>query len=310
MAAGPRWRCAVARNSRGDTVRPVTAHETLELGFSSCPNDTFMFHALVQGRIETQGMGFSVWMEDIEALNARARGVTALPALPITKVSAAALGELTERYTVLDAGAALGFGCGPLVLRRAEDGRSTELASLKDKTVAIPGEKTTANLLFRIFGPTHRAVPMRFDAIMPAVAAGEVDAGLVIHESRFTFADHGLAQVADLGDLWERDTGLPLPLGVIVADRELPEAVIDAAERALASSVRHARAHPDDSRDYVRAHAQEMSEDVCARHIELYVNAFSESLGDQGRAAIDVLLRRGREAGFLPPGNSSPWRRL
>jgi 1,4-dihydroxy-6-naphthoate synthase len=280
----------------------------LSLGFSPCPNDTFMFDALVHGRVDAGGLQLAVEMDDIEVLNRRALGLDPRPPLPVTKVSVAALGRLTTDYAVLDAGAALGRGCGPLVLRRGDDPRRTTLAELAGARVAIPGEATTANLLLRLFGPELARVTMRFDRIMPALAAGEVDAGLVIHESRFTYPEHGLACVADLGECWEAATGLPLPLGVIVARRELPDATVLAVQQGLRASVEAAWADPAATRAYVRAHAQELDEDVCRRHIELYVNAFSAALGDEGRRAIEVLVQRMREVGAMAADAPGPWR--
>jgi 1,4-dihydroxy-6-naphthoate synthase len=276
--------------------------DALRLGFSSCPNDTFMFHALVTGDALVPGVRWDVVMEDIEALNARAIGPEPLP---VTKVSVGVLPYLVGRYAVLGAGAALGRGCGPLVVARP--GGPTSLADLAGRRIAIPGAKTTANLLLAMFGPPDvQRVEMRFDEIMPAVARGDVEAGLVIHESRFTYPDHGLVQLEDLGVRWEAATGGPLPLGVIVASRELSDARVAAIEAGLRASIERAFADPERSRDYVRAHAQEMSEDVCRRHIELYVNAYSIDLGDEGRAAIDELVGRARAAGA--PAGRSPWR--
>lgn len=280
---------------------------TMSLGFSSCPNDTFMFHALVRGEVPLPSVRLRVVMDDIEALNRRALGEHEDPPLSFTKLSVAALGWVTDRFAVLDAGAALGRGCGPLVLRRNDDRSPSGLADLAGRRVAIPGERTTANLLLRSFAPPDiESVSMRFDRIMPALAAGQVDAGLVIHESRFTYPDWNLACMVDLGELWETDTGLPLPLGVIVADRTLDPALVREFESALRASVRLARREPDASRPYVRAHAQELSDAVCDQHIALYVNVFSETLGEQGRAAIETLLERGRASGLLPEG-PSPW---
>jgi 1,4-dihydroxy-6-naphthoate synthase len=281
-------------------------HE-LALGFSSCPNDTFMFHALVFGRVEVPGVGFTPVIEDIEALNLRA--LDPARRLPITKLSASALARLTDHYTVLDAGAALGRGCGPLVVRLAGRPDLRTLADLDGKRVAIPGEHTTANLLLRIAAGSARfeAVVMRFEAIMPAVAAGQVDAGLIIHESRFTYPQHGLVELADLGVIWEQVTGRAIPLGMIVAARELGEPTIAAIEEGLRRSIELAFADPEPSRAWIREHAQELDDEVCQRHIALYVNAFSRSLGDEGRAAIDELLTRARASGLLPPGRD-PWR--
>lgn len=258
----------------------------LRLGYSSCPNDTFMFHALVHGLVP-RAPEVEVVMEDIEALNRRALDPGA-DALPLSKLSVGAWVRVRDAYTVLDAGAALGRGCGPLVV----GGQAASLASLSGRRIAVPGLGTTAYALLRMFGPRHEPVPMRFDAIMPAVERGEVDAGLIIHESRFTYPDHGLVEVADLGEVWEGETGLPLPLGVIAAASSVAPADRAGFEQALGASVRHAWANPDDSRAYVEAHAQEMERDVCDQHIALYVNEFSASLGEEGRAAIDTFAER------------------
>ncbi len=283
----------------------------IDTGFSSCPNDTFMFHGLISGDMAVPGLRFEPAIADIEALNLRA--LDRDRALPVTKLSASAVAHLCARYTVLAAGAALGRGCGPLVVRRADDERLETLADLRGRSVAIPGQYTTAHLLLRtFFAEAAGAEPldvriMRFEQIMPAVADGRVDAGLIIHESRFTYAGHGLVELADLGVLWERATGLAIPLGMICAARELEPAVIDAIEAGLRRSVELAFAEPERSRGWIREHAQELDDEVCRRHIELYVNEFSIDLGDEGRAAIDELLARGRASGFLPAGPSC-WR--
>lgn len=265
-----------------------------------------MFHGLIFGDVAVPGLRFEPAIADIEALNLRALDPSG--ALPLTKLSASALAHVCDRYTVLAAGAALGRGCGPLVVRRAADERLGSLADLRERTVAIPGHYTTAHLLLRTFHHEPLEVRvMRFDQIMPAVAEGRVDAGLIIHESRFTYPDHGLVELADLGALWERATGLPIPLGMICAARELEPAIIDAIEDGLRRSVALAFAEPERSRGWIREHAQELDPEVCRRHIELYVNEFSLDLGDEGRAAIDELLARGRASGFLPQGPSC-WR--
>ena len=281
-------------------------NDALAIGFSPCPNDTFMFHALVAG--EVPGLRVRPWLADIEALNLRALGDDPLP---VTKLSVHALAHVRERYTVLAAGAALGRGCGPLVVARPgtfDEAPGGALQRLRGRRVAIPGRYTTAHLLLRALAPAlTEVVPMRFEAIMPAVAAGEVDAGLIIHESRFTFAAHGLVQLADLGALWEAETGLPLPLGVIAVQRALGDSLAGALEQGIARSIAAARARPAAAWPYIRAHAQEMDEAVCRQHIALYVNDFSLALGDEGRAAIDALLARGEAAGLLPAG-PSVWR--
>jgi 1,4-dihydroxy-6-naphthoate synthase len=256
----------------------------LTFGFSPCPNDTFAFDALVHGRIQAP-FAVTPALHDIEQLNALAReGVYEL-----TKLSFGALAGLRDRYTLLRSGAALGRGCGPLVVAR-EPGTLARVAAGR---IAIPGRDTTAYLLLRLAEPDlGEVVELRYDAILDAVAAGEVDAGLIIHESRFTYADHGLVEVCDLGAWWESETGLPVPLGAICVRADLDGELQAAAEDAIRRSVEHAFAHPLDSRGYVRAHSQELSDEVCRRHIELYVNEFTRDLGDDGMAAVTALLAR------------------
>jgi 1,4-dihydroxy-6-naphthoate synthase len=280
----------------------VASLRSLGFGFSPCPNDTFAFWAAVAGALPGQRLSLRPWLADIEALNARAVG--GVDALPVTKLSLPALAAVAGEYAVLPAGAALGFGCGPLVVVAAAS-RFQSAADLADARVAIPGRLTTANLLLAaLCPPVASTVPMHFAAIMPAVARGEVDAGLVIHESRFTYPQHGLRQLLDLGVLWEAATGGPLPLGVIAARRDLPIADHRELAAVLAASVRLARSEPARPRAFVRQHAQELDDVVCDRHIALYVNDFTEDLGVVGRRAVEELLRRGRAAGILPPGPS------
>ncbi len=269
-------------------------------GFSPCPNDTFAFWAAVHGAIDSSVV-FEPELADIETLNEQAVSGSRAPA--VTKLSLPALARCIDRYAVLGSGAALGFGCGPLVVCRNP---AMRLEDLPKSRVAIPGHHTTASLLMASLLPkAGEVVAMRFDEIMPAVASGACDAGLVIHESRFTYAEHGLRELADLGVLWERETNGPLPLGVICARRDLSDADFFAIEAALRDSVRLARREPERARAWIREHAQEMADDVCDQHIALYVNDFSEDLGDVGRAAIDELLSRGRLAGLLPAGGSA-----
>ncbi len=264
----------------------------LTLGFSSCPNDTFMFHALVHGRVPWDGPRLVPVIEDIEALNARACDPGA-DRLAITKLSVGALPEVLEQYAVLGAGAALGRGVGPLVVRHAARRELASLADLHDCTVAIPGLRTTAWRLLQAFAPASvRPLPMRFDQVMVAVADGRVDAGLVIHEGRFTFAGYGLERIADLGEHWEAATGLPVPLGVIAAQRAIAPPLRAALQRALAASIDAAFADPRASRAWVESLAQELAPDVIDRHIALYVGDDSRALSANGRAAIETLLQR------------------
>jgi 1,4-dihydroxy-6-naphthoate synthase len=264
-------------------VTLLLAMRELTFGFSPCPNDTFAFHALVHGLVEAP-IGVRPVLLDIEELNVRARSGE----LDLTKLSFGGLGSLTDTYAMLRSGAALGHGCGPLVVAREE----MSLAEAAQGRMAIPGRDTTAFLLLRLFAPgvEHGDVAdVRYDRILSAVETGEVDAGLIIHESRFTYAEHGLQRVADLGELWEERTGMPVPLAAICARRDIDEALQVEVERAIRASVEYAFAHPDASRHYVQQHSQEMSEDVCRQHIALYVNEFSVDLGTEGLAAIDAL---------------------
>ena len=249
----------------------------LTLGFSPCPNDTFVFHALVHGLVEGPAFAPPVYA-DIDVLNGLARRGE----LDVVKVSYAVLPSL-RGYTLLASGGAVGRGCGPLVVTRGSRG-------LGHGTIAVPGLDTTAYLLLRLWDPgLTDIVVMPFDTIMPAVRDGRVDAGLVIHESRFTYPSYGLTAFADLGEWWEAETGLPIPLGAIVARSGLDTGAIEAA---IQRSVEHAWAHPEASREYVLAHSQELAPDVVDAHIALYVNDFTRDLGTEGRAAVDALLGR------------------
>lgn len=266
-------------------------------GCSPCPNDTFAFWALLHDAVPCP-VPFAPVLADIEALNERA--VRGDDPLMVSKLSLPALAQCAGRYRVLPSGAALGFGCGPLLVSR-EHAAFDDPARLADLRVAVPGEHTTAFLLLRSLLPAPRVVvPMRFDRILPAVAAGECDAGLVIHESRFTYREYGLRELCDLGVLWERATGGPLPLAVIGVHRDVDERTAIAIGAAIRASVRLARREPERPRPWIRAHAQELADAVCDRHIALYVNDFSEALGEVGRRAVEELLRRGHAAGLLP----------
>lgn len=283
----------------GYDPRPLDRPLRLPFGLSPCPNDTFAFWAALHGEVPRRAVALEPAFGDIETLNERALGADPLP---VTKLSLPALARAAERYRVVGSGAALGFGCGPLVVVRAGSPLRS-LAELAGARVAIPGRHTTAFLLLTSFAPPPReVVSMRFEQVMPAVAAGECDAGLVIHESRFTYRDHGLRELADLGVVWEGATGGPLPLGVIAARRDLPPAIVAEVATQLRASVELGRRAPDRPRAFVRAHAQELADDVCDRHIALYVNDFSVDLGDRGRAAVRELLARGRANGLLPAG--------
>jgi 1,4-dihydroxy-6-naphthoate synthase len=274
---------------------------TLRVGLSPCPNDTFILHALLEGLVSAAGLGFEPVIDDVEKLNQLARrGV-----LEVTKLSFHAYGQVRERYEILDAGAALGRGCGPLLVCRAGE-TDRDSAALR---IAIPGRWTTAALLLRLWEPRldpAQLVEVPFDRIVRGVARGDFDAGLIIHESRFTFAEHGLVAKVDLGAWWEVVHGHPIPLGGIAARRDLGEATIRAVEGAVRESVRHAIAHPDDSRAFVRRHAQELAGEVIEAHIALYVTPWSVSLGEEGRRAVEHLLEVAESAGFIPSPEAPP----
>lgn len=268
---------------------------TLSLAFSPCPNDTFTFHALVHGLVEG-APAVNVTYADVDVTNTAALDGR----FDLVKVSYAALPWLLDRYELLPCGGALGRGCGPLVLvADAVEGAGPE--SLAGRTVAVPGDRTTAYLLFRLWAAGHppsRIEIVPFHEIMPGVATGRYDAGLVIHEARFTYPRFGLTALVDLGEWWESDTGLPIPLGAILARRDRVDP--GAATDWIRASVRYAWADPSASESYVLEHAQEMERDVVARHIALYVNGFTERLGDDGLAAIRSLLDRAATEGLVP----------
>ncbi len=259
----------------------------LNFAFSSCPNDTFAFHALVHGLV--QGPRVVPHIDDVEALNARAERGDA----EVTKISLAAYERIRDRYALLRAGGAAGFGVGPIVVARTPrkvGGR-----------IAIPGERTTAALLLHLLGRFDR-VPMRFDQIEDAVIRGDVDCGVLIHEGRFTYQAKGLTLLADLGAVWEERMQCPLPLAAIAIRRDLAAAYGAETDRALRSSVEHAFAHPDASRDYVASHAQEMDPAVVAKHIGLYVNDYTLALDEP---AVHALLDWSRQHAPAPSRTSS-----
>lgn len=263
---------------------------TLTFGFSPCPNDTFAFHAITHGLVD-EPVAVTAVMEDIEALNRRAHNGD----LALTKLSFGALAQLGGAYVPLRSGAALGRGVGPLIVAR----EAMTLEQAAAGPIAIPGRDTTAYLLLKLAAgdALGETAELRYDEVLGAVERGEVVAGLIIHESRFTYADHGLVKVADLGDWWQAETGMPVPLATICARADVRPEVREVVERALRASVEHAFAHPDDSAAWMREHAQEMSPEVQRQHVELYVNDFTIDLGDEGRAAIDRLLAAASEAG-------------
>lgn len=261
----------------------------MTLGYSPCPNDCFIFYALAHGKVAPE-LDVRVTLEDVETLNQLAR----TGALEVTKISYHAFFHLTESYVMLRSGGALGHGVGPLIVTRRPH------RSLGGLRVAIPGGLTTANLLLELYDAQVDKVVLRYDRILPAVAAGEVDAGLIIHESRFTYPDYGLVEHLDLGRWWEAETGLPLPLGGIMAKRSLGEVSLGRLDEAIRESLRYAYAHPHEAQPYLAAHAQELSERVRQQHVDLYVNDLSWGVGETGERAVRALLERARARDLVP----------
>ncbi len=264
----------------------------LSLGFSPCPNDTFIFYALVHELIDIKRESFQrPYLEDVETLNDWAM----VSRLDVTKLSFHALGHVLDEYCILSSGSALGRGCGPLLICRP----GMELEKLTK--VAIPGRLTTAALLFRMFLPgCTDLVEMRFDTIMDAVIRGEVDGGVIIHESRFTYAGQGLVSLMDLGQWWEDVSDLPIPLGCIAARRSLGQERLACIDSAIKKSLQFSYEDPKKCLPYIRAHSQELQEEVVQDHIGLYVNDYSLELGEEGVAAVEVFLEKGRKEGILP----------
>ncbi|OFW15728.1 MAG: 1,4-dihydroxy-6-naphthoate synthase [Acidobacteria bacterium RIFCSPLOWO2_12_FULL_66_10] len=268
---------------------------TLSLGFSPCPNDCFMFDAIVHERIDLEGLTFSVRMADVEALNTSALAGEA----DVTKLSYHAYAYCARDYVLLDAGSALGRNCGPLLVSKRAIAKA-EVAAGRLR-IAIPGKYTTANLLLGLaFPAAEDKTELVFSEIEPALLADAYDAGLLIHENRFTYEARGLKKIVDLGEFWEGETGAPIPLGGIVIKRSLPDEVKQAVNRVLRRSVEYAFAHREASLPFVRVHAQEMSDDVMYRHIDLYVNEYSVDLGAEGRRAVELLFERASRTGIVP----------
>ena len=278
-------------------------NQTLRLGYSPCPNDTFIFFGLAEGKVDVEPYRFDITLADVEQLNRKAGERE----LEISKVSMSAILHLLDDYWLLRSGGAMGRGCGPLVVAR----EPVTMEDLAERPIAIPGKMTTANLLLRLCG-THRgpSIEMPFDRIMQAVAAGEVDAGVIIHESRFTYPSMGLRLVRDLGEFWELKTGLPLPLGGIVMKRSLGPDAAELVEAKIRESLLYARAQPGEAWPYITAHAQEMDPEVIGQHIEMFVNDFSLDIGSEGERAVRFLLEAAaREENITLAGKSIFWDR-
>ncbi len=270
----------------------------ISLGISPCPNDTFIFYHL----LHRKDLPFKLnpVIADVEELNA----MVLEGRLDVSKVSYALAARVSHRYLVLESGSALGRGCGPLILGRKRLSRK----ELENSVIAIPGANTTAALLLRLYmsSAAIEPVPMLFSRIPDAILKGEVDAGVVIHETRFTYRERGLVCTEDLGAWWEKNTGMPLPLGGIIAGRHLPAHIISEIDRGIGESIEFATEHPGDTADFVRIHAQEMSQGIQRRHIDLYVNEFSLALGREGRAAVRKLFGLAAETGFCPQVSGHP----
>jgi 1,4-dihydroxy-6-naphthoate synthase len=265
----------------------------LTLGYSPCPNDTFIFYALVHQKIDTGDLRLQEVLLDVETLNRKALEAE----LDITKVSFHAYGHLKDAYSLLSSGGALGRGCGPLIIAKSK----TSVEDLRGAEIAIPGRLTTAYLLLQLYDPamTENIVVMPFDRILDSVKRGDVDAGLIIHESRFTYPAYGLFEVEDLGRWWESETGLPIPLGCIIAKKSLGGQMIKTVEDYIRRSVEYAFSHREETKAYIKSHSRELDDAVIEKHIGLYVNEYSLDLGEEGMRAIEELLRRAEDRGIF-----------
>ena len=263
----------------------------LSLGYSPCPNDSFIFYALANKKLDS-AIAWDIRLADVEALNRMAMSAT----LDVSKISYHAFGYFADEYIMLRAGGALGKGVGPLIVSRAGIG------SLKDKTVAIPGKLTTANLLLQISQDDKiKTQELRYDRIMPAVASGQLDAGLIIHESRFTYQEYGLKKQLDLGEWWEAETDLPLPLGGIMARRKLGKELLNKINREIVTSIEYAYKNRAEAQPYISENADEIDEEVMQKHIDLYVNEYSLDVKDDGQKAVELLLARAQSKGLIKP---------
>lgn len=274
----------------------------LSLGFSPCPNDTFIFDAMIHQKIDTEGLSFDVSYDDVETLNQKAFGTK----LDITKLSFHAYAYLTEQYVLMHAGSALGFGVGPLLICDNEDYISSDgldglRSQISDLRIGIPGKYTTANFLLSLaFPEAENKIEMKFSDIETALLNHKIDMGVIIHENRFTYQDKGLFRIMDLGEFWENMTHCPIPLGGIMIRRDLPEEIKHKVDRIIKRSVMFALKNPSSALDFIRSHAQEMNSSVIYKHIELYVNKFSVDLGTEGRQAVNVFFAEAQKRGIIP----------
>lgn len=272
----------------------------LSLGYSPCPNDTFIFYALVHGKIDTD-LRFREILEDVETLNRKAGRAE----LDITKISFHAYGHLRETYGLLRSGGALGKGCGPLVVSKKYE----RMEDLRSRKIAIPGRLTTAFLLLQLFDPSlkEKVIEMPFHRIIDAVRNDEADAGLIIHESRFTYQGAGLHKILDLGAWWDTETGLPIPLGGIIAKRELGKDLIRKIETDIRASLEYAFANSAEPKAYIKKHSQELADSVIEQHIGLYVNDYSLDIGEDGIRAVEGLFRMSEEKGIIKRSSMPLW---
>ncbi len=271
--------------------------KSISLGYSPCPNDTFIFYALIHGKIDTHGLNFNEVLLDVETLNHKALNEE----LDLTKISYHAFGHLRKKYCLLRAGGALGKGCGPLVIAK----KDYSMKDLRNRKIAVPGKLTTAYLLLQLYDAAFTIAPsnfieMPFHKIISAVADEEVDAGLIIHESRFTYPSYGLKSIADLGEWWEKETGLPIPLGGIIAKHSLGSSMNQSVNELLKQSVEYAFANRSEPMSYIQGHSRELSENVINQHIDLYVNNFSIDVGPKGEKAVNELIARAEDSGIIP----------
>jgi len=268
----------------------------LKLGFSPCPNDTFMFDAMVHGKIDTEELEFELVMEDVEKLNQLAFAEK----LDITKLSYHAYAYLTESYKLLDAGSALGNNCGPILIAK----KHLTPIEINNALIGIPGKMTTANFLLSLAYPNAtRKVELLFSDIEQALIDEKIDAGLIIHENRFTFQEKGLVKLLDCGEYWESTTQLPIPLGGIVVSSKLPKEIQQKVNRVMKRSVEFALKNPNASKTFVKEYAQEMEEEVMRKHIQLYVNEYSVSLGKDGKKAIETLFKEANRKNLIKNQN-------
>jgi 1,4-dihydroxy-6-naphthoate synthase len=268
---------------------------TLSLGFSPCPNDTFIFDAMIHHKIDTEGLDFTVSFDDVETLNQKAFRQE----LDITKLSFHAYAYATDNYVLLNSGSALGFGVGPILISKTElTNPNSEIGKLR---IGIPGKYTTANFLLSLAYPeAENKTEMLFSEIEDALNNNQIDVGLIIHENRFTYLEKGFKKVRDLGEFWEELTSCPIPLGGIMIRRNLEEEIKLKVNRVIRRSVEFAFENPKSGLDFIRSHAQEMSEEVMYKHIELYVNKYSIDLGDEGHRAVSVLFDAAATLDIIP----------